>query len=192
MRKYYLSLILMLASAPLLLSQDVMVGLKQFTNTQFIREFLKLRESAETSVLAFKRRQSQYNEEDVHRVINAYNASAEYFNTVLFNIKNDLLDKQKRKFLVLYPHDYSKQIEADLYRAREFYTDTYVKEVTYLTGDAMGTGNFLAMLPTIITYLKSASELFKKIKAEMRKYNEKMLQQYLIEPYRFRSWDEIN
>ena len=173
-------------------SQDVYVGLKQFTNTAFIQEFVNIRESAENSVSSFKKIQHQYNEEDVQQVIYAYNASAEYFNTVLLNIKDDLLDKTKRKFIVLYPEDYSKQVEADLYRAREFYTDTYVKEVTYLTGDKMGTGSFLAMLPTIITYAKGAIDIIKKLKKEMRKYNEKMLQQYLIEPYRFRSWDEIN
>lgn len=170
----------------------VYFALNQFLNTDFFREYNELRDRAERSVRDFKMIQNRYSEEDIQNVADAYNASAESFNRVLENIKIDLLHKEKRKYLISYPESYSKQIEADLYRAREFYANTFQKEISRVTqGEITGVA-LLALLPQLIKFAEAGIGVFKRIQEEIKNFNEQMLNKYLIENNRFRSWDEIN
>ena len=132
-----------------------------------------------------------FEEAEVQRVMDAYNAAANRFNDVLYKVKDDLLDKRKRKFLVRYPDDYALQIEAELNKASNYYDDTYARLVTELTGGQVQTVAFLTLLPEIIKYVKVGLALFQKVKKEIRKYNDEMLELYLIQNHRFHSWDEI-
>jgi hypothetical protein len=173
-------------------SSSTYMALNQFLNTEFFKEFETLRLRSEKAVKDFKTIQNKYSEEDIEAVRDAYNSSAEMFNAVLLNIKNDLLHKQKRKFLVAFPEDYSKQIEADLYRAKEYYANTFQREVSQVTDGEITGVAIMALLPQLIKYTKLAMSVIKKIKAEIKKFNESLLQKYLIDPYHFKTWDEIN
>ncbi len=168
-------------------------GLNCFLNSDFILKFEEARTRMEQSAYDFKAlaKLEDFSEADVLRVVDAYNASANRFNDVLYKIKDDLLDRHKRKFLVRYPDDYALQIEAELNKASNFYSDNYARTVTELTDGRVQTVTFLALLPEIIKYGKLAFALFNKIKQEVRQYNEGMIDQYLIETHRFHSWDEI-
>lgn len=168
-------------------------GLNCFLNSDFILKFEEARSRAEQSVHDFKAMsaQEEFSEEDVQRVMDAYNASANRFNDVLYKIKDDLLDKRKRKYLVRYPDDYALQIEAELNKASNFYDENYARTVTEVTGGRVQTVAFLTLLPEIIKYFKVGIALFKKVKKEIRKYNEELMDLHLIQAYRFHSWDEI-
>jgi hypothetical protein len=167
-------------------------GLNQFLNTDFISKYEEARNRAERSVTDFKHIQSEFSPDQVTAVMDAYNASAERFNQVLYKIKEDILDKSKRKFIIQYPDDYARQIEGELNRAKEFYANTYQRQIVDVTQGRITGTPFLALLPEIIKYGKLAFQLFQSIKAEMKKYNESMLEEYLIQPYRFHSWNELN
>jgi hypothetical protein len=173
-------------------AQDVYIGLRQFLETNFMREFVKTRDESERMVRRFKKSANRYSEEQVQQVADAYNNSAEQFNQTLYNIKEDLLDKQKRKFVVLYPDDYSKEVECDLYRARDFYAKNFQKAVVEVSGESSETSSFLLLLPQLIQYGQAAFDIFARFKEELKKYNESILNKYLVEEYRFRHWDEIN
>jgi hypothetical protein len=169
-------------------------GLNCFLNSDFIVKFEEARSKAEQSVRDFKQMQASENfsDSDVERVMDAYNASANEFNNVLYKIKDDLLDKKKRKYVIDYPDDYALQIEAELNKSKNFYANTYQKAVTEVTGGRITGMAFLLLVPEIIKYGKLAFDLFQKIKAEVKKYNDSLFQQYLIDSYRFHSWDELN
>ncbi|AEE49562.1 MAG: hypothetical protein IPO07_29455 [Haliscomenobacter sp.] len=192
MTKLYFGILALVLCSTALPAQDVYIGLRQFLDTKFMQEYVKSRDESERAVRRFKRTQSRYTEEQVLQVADAYNNSAEQFNQMLYNIKDDLLHKEKRKFLVLFPEDYSKQVECDLYRARDFYSKNFQKALVEVSGDGTETSSFLTLLPTLIEYGKSAFALFTRIKEEIQKYNEALLKKYLIDEYRFRHWDEIN
>ena len=135
--------------------------------------------------------QGRYSKEEVDNVISAYNSSADYFNAALNNIKADLMHREKRKYLINYPEAYSKQVEADLYRAKEYYANTFQKEITQLTNGQITGSALIALLPQIMKYTKLAIEVIRKVDAEIKKMNEAILDQYLVQPYRFKHWDEI-
>ncbi len=166
-------------------------GLTQFLNTEFIQKFEQSRNKAEQAVRDFNRIKNEFSQEDAQRVMDAYNASAEQFNQVLYNIKNDLLDKKKRKFIIEYPNDYSRQIETDLNTAKAYYENNFQTVIFEVTGGRVSGMPFLALLPEIIKYGKIAFQLFQSIKAEIKKYNDAMLEDHLIQPYRFHSWNEL-
>ncbi len=167
------------------------MGLNQFLNTEFVQKYEEARNRAEQSVRDFKQIQSEFSQEDVTAVMDGYNASAERFNQVLYKIKEDLLNKQKRKFIVKYPDDYSRQIEGELNRAKEFYANNYQRQLARVTDGRITGTPLLLLLPEIIKYGKIAFQIFQTIRAEMKKYNEAMMEEYLIQPYRFRSWNEL-
>lgn len=167
-------------------------ALNRFLDTRFFSEFQALRTNAESTVRSFKHKQDQYSPEDVQAVIDAYNTSAEYFNNVLRNIKQDMLDPEKRRFLVHFPADYSKQVECDLYRAKDFYQSKFQTKIIEVTGSDTGTGVTLALVTTILSYGKTAIDMLASIREEIRKFNDSILEKYLIAPYQFKTWDEIN
>jgi hypothetical protein len=187
-----LFIICLLLTQNSLFGQDVYIGLRQFMDTNFMREYEKMRDESERTVRRFKRDAGRYSEDQVQYVANAYNDSAEQFNQTLYNIKGDILDKQKRRFIVLYPDDYSKQVECDLYRAKDFYSKNFQRAMVEVTGDGSETSSFLLALTTLITVGQGAFDLFVRFKDEWKRYNEGILNKYLIEEYRFRLWDEIN
>lgn len=179
--------------APLLLSgqfRDPYPVLQEFLASPFFWEFDQTRVKAEESVRTFKRLDLvNYSEEEVRDLANAYNESIEYFNLVLHNIKRDMLNKEIRQYMVRFPALYSKQVQLDLIQAKEFYAHTYQMKYQELTGEA---GASLAtLIPQLIKYAKAAWELFRKVQDKIRKYHEDFLEQHLIEPYHFRSWEEI-
>ena len=165
--------------------------LDQFTNATFFKEYLRLREKAYESVKKFKIEQGKYSDEEIQLVKNAYNTSAENFNTVILNIKSDLLIKPKRKYMVEFPESYAKQVEADLKNAKEFYQTTYGKAMLNVTGGEIETESFIAMIPDIIKYSKLAFEVLKKIQAQVKSLKENALNSLLIDRYSFQTWDDI-
>lgn len=167
------------------------VALKTLQSTEFFNEYRELRERSQTAVKNFKIIQNRFSKEEIDNVIYAYNSSADYFNSALQNIKADLMQKDKRRYLISYPESYSKQVEADLYRAKEYYANTFQKEVTELTNGQITGAALIALLPQVIKYAKLAIEMIREIDSQIKKMNETVLDQYLIEPYRFKSWDEI-
>jgi len=172
-------------------AQSVYGALNRFLSQDFFSEYEELRDRAEESVTQFKYIQYKYSEEDVMDVIYAYDASARYYNSVIENIKKDLLNKKKRNYMVQFPEDFAKKTEADLYKAKEFYESTFQKEIIRVTNGEITGMAFLALMPQIIGYAKTAFSIYKKIKKEMAKFNNDLLDKHLIEKYRFKTWEEI-
>lgn len=165
--------------------------MKTLQETAFFNEFRELKGRSEAAVKNFKTIQGRYSKEEVDNVVSAYNSSADYFNAALLNIKADLMHKEKRKYLVNYPDAYSKQVDADLYRAKEYYANTFQKEVIQLTNGQITGSALIALMPQIMKYTQLAIEVIRKVDAEIKKMNEAILDQHLVEPYRFKHWDEI-
>lgn len=166
-------------------------GLNCFLNTDFLKQFEEARNRAEQSVRDFKRIQGDYDEKQIERVKSAYNNSADRFNQVLLKIKDDLLNKATRKYLVKNPDDYAKQISYDLNLAKDFYANNYQKTLVEVTNGQITGAALLALLPKIIQYGKLAFQLFQQLQTELKKYNQSLLDTHLIGHNKFHTWEEI-
>lgn len=191
MRNLILIGVCLFALLPKTFSQGTYEALNLFINTPFFDEFLEMRKRSEEAVRDFKAIQYRYSDEDAAMLRDHYNASAEYFNRALINIKDDMLDKGKRKYIATYPLSYSKQVETDLRRAKEYYENTFQKEIAQITGGEITGTAFLTMMPQLLQYGKTAFAIVQKIQAEINNFNESLLQVHFYEKYRFRTWDEI-
>ena len=191
MKTWLFSIIMGLISTAAWSQSGAVAALNTLQQTAFFNEFKELKHRSETAVRNFKTIQGRYSEEEVANVASAYNSSADYFNAALLNIKKDLMHKEKRKYLISYPEAYSKQVEADLYRAKEYYANTFQKEVVQLTNGQITGSALIALMPQILKYTQLAIEVIRRVDSEIKKMNEAVLDQHLVEPYRFKRWDEI-
>ncbi|MDW3645426.1 MAG: hypothetical protein R8P61_00010 [Bacteroidia bacterium] len=165
--------------------------LNKITESRFMQELDSIKIRAEKSVRDFKAIQHLYTEEDVKLVSDSYDASAGLFNNMLLIVKEDLLDKKKRKFIREYPEDYSKQMMADLYQAKIFYETNYMADVTMVTNGQV-TG--FAWLGTAIMVFELAKEgwaVLQQVKEGWDDLKESAIDNRLIERYRFRLWEEL-
>lgn len=192
MKKLVVLAILCIASGAGYAQSGTVVALRSVQDTEFFTEFKELRDRAHTSVKNFKLIQDRYSEMEVSNLKNTYNASADYFNAVLYNIKADMQQRDKRKYMISYPDSYSKQVEADLYRAKEYYANTFQREITELTDGQITGSALVALLPQMLKYAQLVIQMIKEVDKQIKKMNETVLNNYLIEPYRFQKWDEIN
>ncbi len=166
-------------------------GLNCFLNTDFLKDFEDARNKAEQSIRDFKRIQNDYDPKDVERVITAYNNSADRFNQILLKIKDDMLNKAVRKYIIKNPDGYAKQISFDLNEARDYYANNYQKVVVEVTNGQITGASFLTLIPQIIQYGKLAFQLFQKLQAELKKYNNTLLDTHLIGHNKFHTWAEV-
>ena len=166
-------------------------GLNSFLNSDFMTKFEECRTRAEQSVIDFKRIQNEFSEEDRQKVMDAYNASANKFNDILYQIKTDLLDRNKRKFIIQYPDAYAKQIETDLNRAKDFYAANYQTQLQRVTDGRITGSALIVLLPEIIKYGQLAFQIFKQLQGEIKKYQTDMLDAHLFVPYKFHAWGEL-
>ncbi len=177
------------------LAQDANIpnSLQKLLDTDFFTQYDEIRQRAHTSVKAFKKLSAEenYSEEDLEIVKDAYMASAEKFNAILVGVKNDLLNKRSRKMLIRFPDAYSSKLEKELDYANEYYEQTFRKEIARVTnGEILGL-SFMELLPVVIKGVKIAIQVINKFKAEVRKYNDAMLQQHLVEKYKFQEWEKL-
>ena len=191
MKNWILLMVIGLVSTSAWSQSGTIAALRTLQETAFFNEFRELKDRSESAVKNFKTIQGRYSKEEVDNVISAYNSSADYFNAALLNIKADLMHKEKRKYLITYPDAYAKQVDADLYRAKEYYANTFQKEVIQLTNGQITGSALIALMPQILKYTQLAIEVIKRVNAELRKMNEAILDQHLVQPYRFKHWDEI-
>ena len=161
------------------------------TNQNFFKKYIEVRERAENSVKYFKQNSGRYNPEDLAMLKANYNQSATMFNNMINNMKKDLLNGKRRKIIVKYPQNYSKEIECDFRRARDFYQQTYATEVKRITN-----GQFTAIdvgtIKALLSMATGAGNLIKKILGEVKKWQEGVVDQNLVQRFRFKNWDEIN
>lgn len=172
-------------------AQSTYQGLNKLLNMEFFDEYDSLKMSIEDKVLQVKLEEYKYHQEDIEKLMDSYNAAAEYFNRTMFEkMKNDLLKRRERRKMISFPDVYAQDMGVRLKKAKEFYERTFGKEYYDITKNTAAIP--MTLIYDIIKYSQVAIELIKAIKKEVKKYNDKLLNDYLIEPHKFKAWDEIN
>lgn len=167
------------------------IALKNFLKSDFILEFDSIQGRAVRSVEDFKAVQHLYEEEDVTRVRDAYDAAAGLFNNALHGVKKDLLTKGKRSFIRKYPEEYSKIMMTDLFIAKEYYENEYMATITEVTDGQITGFAWLSAAIAVFKIAKKGFAVFRQVKGKWDNFNEEMINTHLIQKHRFPLWDEI-
>lgn len=167
-------------------------ALSKFLNTSFMMKFRDLRIEAESASINVQSRKDEFKPADLMRLRSAYDQTASRANSILENIKQDFLNGKKLKSIAQFPDMYSDGLSYKLQELSDFYTanfqqvlaDTQVKNVD---GSAV-----LLLVVELISLSKGLSDYFAAIHREARQYTELHLQENLVQPYRWRYWDELS
>lgn len=176
-------------------------NLDALLQSEFIMKFQEMRISVISSASAFKGQENsgRYSNEDRQRVEQAYTQTAEKFNFVLLDLKNDLLDRKKLKFITKYPEDYQKQLELDLIKLSEFYAVNYQQVMAEVADNNQVDG--VAILPMINDIVFTSIGVFQLVKGIVnyvkynrqlaRAFSEKELEKRLMKPHKFPAYQEL-
>ena len=166
-------------------------ALRGFLQTPFMTRFQDMRSEAEATVRSFKQEQNRYRPQDVARVQVAYDQTARRFNMVLENIKSDFLNSEKMKFIAKFPETYSQGMELELYRLSDFYAQNFQQALSDVTGSSVDGSPLVLILAELIGLTKGLVGHLNELKRQSRLYTEASLNRFLVQPYRFPSWQEI-
>ena len=166
-------------------------ALNGFLQTDFMLKFQDMSSKASTVVQSFQAQSFNYPPHEVARVKIAYDKTARRFNQVLINIKADFLDNNKLKLISNSPEYYAKGLELEMYQLNDFYAQNFQQAVADVTGNQIDGNPVVLLLVQLISGISGTMDHFSKIKKEARRYNDQYLNQHLVQPYRFKMWDEI-
>lgn len=172
-------------------SNKVEGPLQNFVNTGFMLRFKDLKIEAEAAVRRFKAQSHELAPADVQKVQTGYEQSAYRFNQLLTNIKGDFMNPKKLKYIGEFPDDYQRSLELELHQLSEFYALHFLQPLADATGKQMDGGPVLLLVMEMVGLTKGLIHFFTQSRQQARRFSEAYLQQNLIQPFKFRSWDEV-
>lgn len=170
-------------------------ALSKFLNTEFMLKYRDLRIEAESAAIGVQSRKDQMKTSDIFRLRTAYDQTASRANQLLEGVKQDFLNGKKLKSIAEFPEMYSDGLRYKLQDLADFYTanfqqvlaDAAVEQDEQVVGSAV-----LLLVVELIGLTKGLTNYFADIKREARQYTEAHLQENLVQPYRWRYWDELS
>lgn len=195
MNKPLFSLLLLLCSIMATAQPNKKVGpaLSKFLNTEFMMKYRDLRIEAESAVLGVQSRKDELKPADRIRLRTAYDQTATRANQLIEGVKQDFLNAKKLKSIAEFPEMYSDGLRFKLQDLSGFYTANFQQTLAdasvareHVDGSAV-----LLLVVELIGLTKGLTNYFADIKREARQYTEAHLQEHLVQPYRWRYWDEL-
>jgi len=167
-------------------------ALSKFLNTEFMTKFRDLRIQAESAAISAQSRKDELKPADFMRLRSAYDQTASRANGLIENIKQDFLNQKKLKSIAQFPDMYADGLRYKLQDLSDFYTANFQQvladaEVKDVDGSAV-----LLLVVELISLSKGLTDYFAAIKREARQYTDAHLQENLVQPYRWRYWDEMS
>ncbi len=162
-----------------------------FLQTDFMKEYKSLKLEAESLAATFKAQATQIPPADVAKVKRGYTRVAEDFNRFLIEMKRDFMDKKKLKLIRTNREMYANSLQYKLRDLKDSYSQDFERVVAEVTGSDMYAAVPLAAIFGLIKLAKDFTEFIVRSNYEARRVKEEHLNSYLVEPYRFRDWFEI-
>lgn len=167
-------------------------ALQVFLETDFMKKYKEIRLDSESLIYTFKAHSVDFTPEEVAKVKKEYTKIADQFNLLLNDIKKDLMDPKKIKYIKNYPDMYSASLELRLRELRDDYAQNFEKSVAEITGNDSYSAIPLAAIISMVKLTVDFTNYLVRAHFESRKIKEEHLNAFLIEPYSFKVWDSID
>lgn len=194
MKYTFCPIALLLCSTALLTAQPnkkVGPALSKFLNTEFMTKFRDLRIEAESAAINVQSRKDELKPAELMRLRSGYDQTASRANGLLENIKQDFLNPKKLKSIAEFPDMYSDGLRYKLQELADFYTANFQQVLADAQVKNVDGSAILLLVVELISLSKGLSDYFAAIHREARHYTEMHLQENLVQPYRWRYWDEM-
>ncbi len=165
--------------------------LHQFLQTEFMLRFRELRLEAESLAATFKALSYNLPPREVARVRKAYTEIADAFNLQLVEIKRDFLDRKKMKMIRFNQEMYSNSLQYRLRELKDLFAHDFERVIAEVTGSEVYAAIPLAAILSMVKLAQDFTEYLINASYEARRVKEEHLNLHLLEPFRFRSWVEI-
>lgn len=169
-------------------------ALSKFLNTEFMVKYRDLRIEAESAVIGVQSRKDEIKPADFIRLRTAYDQTATRANQLMEGVKQDFLNQKKLKSIAEFPDMYSDGLRFKLQDLSSFYTTNFqqtLADASVAKTDKDGSA-VLLLVVELISLTKGLTNYFAEIKREARQYTDAHLQEHLVQPYRWRYWDELS
>jgi hypothetical protein len=191
---FHLILMLLLsASAWAQPNKKVAPAMSKFLNTEFMMKYRDLRIEAESAAIGVQSGKESMRASDVFRLRTAYDQTATRANQILGGIKQDFLNAKKLKSIAEFPDMYSDGLRYKLQELSDFYAANFQQALADAAVDdeQVDGSAVLLLVVELIGLTKGLTNYFADIKREARQYTEAYLQENLVQPHRWRYWDEL-
>lgn len=172
-------------------TQKLDPAMQKFIQADFMMRLKDLRREAENGVAAFKLEMNNYKPQDIQKVRTGYEKTADRINQELENIKNDFLNKKKLKYITEFPKDYARSLELNFKEVSDFYAQNFQQALQDVRNSKEDGGIAIAILLELVKLAPQVVNHFREMKEVAARYDEAYLDKYLIAPFRFPSWTEI-
>lgn len=189
-------MLLLLSCSSAIAQPNKKVGpaLSKFLNTEFMVKYRDLRIEAESAAIGVQSRRDQMKASEIFRLRTAYDQTATRANQLIEGVKQDFLNSKKLKSIAQFPDMYSDGLRYKLQDLSDFYASNFqqaLADATVGTDDEVVGSAVLLLVVELIGLTKGLTNYFAAIKREARQYTEAHLQEHLVQPYRWRYWDEL-
>ena len=175
-------------------NKKVAPALYKFLNTEFMQKYRDLRIQAESDAIRVQSGQEQLKPTEQFRLRTAYDQTASRANQLLESIKQDFQNQKKLKSIAEFPDMYSDGLRFKLQELADFYAANFQQALAdaSVKKEEVDGSVTLILIVELIGLTKGLTNYFAAIKRESKQYTDKYLHENLVQPYRWRYWEELS
>ncbi len=164
------------------------LALNKILATEFWTQCNQMREAATKEVKQFKNEDvSRLKPEEVRRVKESYETFVLAYNKMLLNVKSDLLDKKKRKWMMEFPDDYARAWKGEYDAVEQLYRNGFRRTINEVTHNE----SMIIWLPVAIEVIREGIKLIIEIRNELKAIDEQAIELKLYQAFKLPEWDKI-
>jgi len=167
-------------------------ALRAFIETPFMQKFKDLRLESENLVLTFKENKQNYSAAEINRVKTAYQKTVDKFNAQLLDIKADFMNERKLQYIQDFPEDYTSGLTSDINDLTSFYQSNLQLTIQDVTDATVDGNSLLSLVAELAKLVPGMVTSISELKSSVKKFEDTYLEEKLITPYKFKTWEEIN
>ena len=167
-------------------------ALRAFIETPFMQKFKDLRLESENLVLTFKENKQNYSASEINRVKTAYQKTVDKFNAQLLDIKADFMNERKLQYIQDFPEDYTSGLTSDINDLTSFYQSNLQLTIQDVTDANVDGNSLLSLVAELAKLVPGMVTSISELRSSVKKFEDTYLEEKLIVPYKFKTWEEIN
>jgi len=167
-------------------------ALRAFIETPFMQKFKDLRLESENLVLTFKENKQNYSAAEINRVKTAYQKTVDKFNAQLLDIKADFMNERKLQYIQDFPEDYTSGLTSDINDLTSFYQSNLQLTIQDVTDATVDGNSLLSLVAELAKLVPGMVTSISELRSSVKKFEDTYLEEKLITPYKFKTWEEIN
>lgn len=166
-------------------------ALRKFVQSEIMIKFKDLKREAENSVSTFKSELNNYKPDQIQKVKTGYEKTADRFNQELENMKLDFVNKKKLKYILEFPKDYARSLELNFRELAQYYAENFQQPLQDVRQSKEDGGIVIALFMELFKLVPEVINHFNEMKEMAAKYDDAYLEKWLVTPFKFLTWTEI-